>query len=304
MGGVLVGDASDYPTLSVLARSGEELMAGPPTLAGVGAEGLADGSAGMADDAQVCSCNNVTKGSICAVIRDKGLDTVKAVQERTAAGAGCGGCLPLVTTLLNAELEAAGRSVERHLCEHFEYSRQDLFDIIKIKGIRTFSELIHAYGSGRGCEICKPVATSIFASLWNESITDPDHHTLQDTNDRFLANMQRGGLYSVVPRVPGGEITPDKLIALGTVAKKYGLYTKITGGQRVDLFGAQVHQLPSIWQELIEAGFESGHAYGKALRTIKSLRGDDLVPLRGSGLRRIRHPKSSNAIAGFAPPTR
>ena len=270
LGGVLVGDASDYPTLSVLARTGEELMAEPSSLAGVGGEGLADGSAGMADDAQVCSCNNVTKGAICAAIRDSDLDTVKAVKERTAAGTGCGGCLPLVTTLLNAELEAAGRNVQNNLCEHFQYTRQDLFDIIKIKGIKTFSELIRAYGSGRGCEICKPAATSIFASLWNESITDPKHHTLQDTNDRFLANMQRGGLYSVVPRVPGGEITPDKLIALGAVAKKYGLYTKITGGQRVDLFGAQVQQLPSIWEELIEAGFESGHAYGKALRTIKS----------------------------------
>ena len=158
----------------------------------------------------------------------------------------------------------------KSLCEHFDYTRQDLFDIVKVKGIRTFEELIHDHGRGYGCEICKPVATSIFASLWNESITHPAHHTLQDTNDRFLANMQRGGLYSVVPRVPGGEITPDKLIALGTVARKYGLYTKITGGQRVDLFGAQLHQLPSIWEQLIEAGFESGHAYGKALRTIKS----------------------------------
>ena len=270
VGGVLVGDASDYPMLSVLARTGEELTAKPSHLAGVGSEGLADSTAGIGDSSQVCSCNNVTKGEICAAIRDGDLDTVNAVKECTAAGTGCGGCLPLVTSLLNAELEAAGRSVERNLCEHFQYSRQDLFDIIKIKGIKTFGELLRSYGSGSGCEICKPATTSIFASLWNESITDPSHHTLQDTNDRFLANMQRGGLYSVVPRVPGGEITPDKLIALGTVAKKYGLYTKITGGQRVDLFGAQVHQLPSIWEELIAAGFESGHAYGKALRTIKS----------------------------------
>jgi nitrite reductase (NADH) large subunit len=82
--------------------------------------------------------------------------------------------------------------------------------------------------------------------------------------------MQKDGTYSVVPRVPGGEITPDRLLAIGSVAKKYGLYTKITGGQRIDLFGAQVHQLPLIWKELIDAGFESGHAYGKAVRTVKS----------------------------------
>ncbi|HTN29755.1 MAG TPA: nitrite reductase (NAD(P)H), partial [Pseudomonas sp.] len=93
---------------------------------------------------------------------------------------------------------------------------------------------------------------------------------LQDTNDTFMANMQKNGTYSVVPRIPAGEITPDGLIAIGAVAKKYQLYTKITGGQRIDLFGAQLHDLPEIWGELIEAGFETGHAYGKSLRTVKS----------------------------------
>ncbi len=270
VGGVLVGDASGYSELSALAESDEDLPFEPARLAGVGGEGEPDISSRIGDDAQVCFCNNVTKGAICSAIREHDLATVGAVKEHTTAGTGCGGCVPMVTGLLNAELEAAGKAVRKSLCEHFEYTRQDLFEIIKVKGIRTFEELIRDHGQGYGCEICKPAVTSILASLWNESITDPSHHTLQDTNDRFLANMQRGGLYSIVPRVPGGEITPAKLIALGTVAKKYGLYTKITGGQRVDLFGAQLHQLPSIWEELIEAGFESGHAYGKALRTIKS----------------------------------
>ena len=270
VGGVLVGDASGYSELSALAESDEDLPFEPARLAGVGGEGEPDLSSRIGDDAQVCFCNNVTKGAICSAIREHDLATVGAVKEHTTAGTGCGGCVPMVTGLLNAELEAAGKAVRKSLCEHFEHTRQDLFEIVKVKGIRTFEELIRDHGQGFGCEICKPAVTSILASLWNESITDPSHHTLQDTNDRFLANMQRGGLYSIVPRVPGGEITPDKLIALGTVAKKYGLYTKITGGQRVDLFGAQVHQLPSIWEELIEAGFESGHAYGKALRTIKS----------------------------------
>ncbi len=267
IGGVLVGDASEYASLAALASAGKRLESTPAELAGVGAAG---GPATLGDSAPVCSCNGVSKAALLAAIRDRGLTTVGAVKERTAAGTGCGGCLPLVTSLLNSELEASGRTVKRYVCEHFPHTRQDLFEIVKIKGIRTFEELLRDHGRGHGCETCKPVATSIFASLWNESITDPSHHTLQDTNDRFLANMQRGGLYSVVPRVPGGEITPDKLIALGSVAKKYGLYTKITGGQRVDLFGAQVQQLPSIWEELIGAGFESGHAYGKALRTIKS----------------------------------
>ena len=269
LGGVLVGTATDYAMLSLLAKSGETLMVKPADLAGM-AGGAAPDSTNMGDSAQICSCNNVTKGEICSAIFEQGLSTLSEVKECTAAGTGCGGCVPLVTGLLNRELEAAGKSVNRDMCEHFGYTRQQLFDIVKVKEIKTFKELIAGYGQGRGCEVCKPAAASIFASLWNESVLDRDHRTLQDTNDRFLANIQRGGLYSVIPRVPGGEITPDQLVALGRVANKYGLYSKITGGQRVDLFGAQLHQLPDIWEELIEAGFESGHAYGKALRTIKS----------------------------------
>jgi nitrite reductase (NADH) large subunit len=173
-----------------------------------------------------------------------------------------------VTDLFRAEMKAAGKLLGNALCEHFAHTRQELFQIIKIKQLRSFDEVIRSHGIGHGCEICKPAVASILASLWNENIVD--HTTIQDTNDRFLANIQRGGTYSVVPRVPGGEITPEKLIVLGEVARKYGLYTKITGGQRVDLFGAPVHQLPEIWEELVNAGFESGHAYGKALRTVKS----------------------------------
>jgi nitrite reductase (NADH) large subunit len=198
------------------------------------------------------------------------LSTLGELKACTKAGTGCGGCIPLVTDILQKELIAAGKTVIKHLCEHFPHTRQELFNIVKINKIKTFDDLIGRNGAGSGCEICKPAVTSILASLWNEHILEPKHRTLQDTNDRFLANMQRGGLYSVVPRVPGGEITPDQLIALGSIAKKYGLYTKITGGQRVDLFGAQVQQLPDIWEEVIDAGMESGHAYGKALRTVKS----------------------------------
>ena len=111
---------------------------------------------------------------------------------------------------------------------------------------------------------------SILASLHNDYVLSQQHVGLQDTNDHMLANMQKNGTYSVVPRIAGGEITPQKLIVLGQVAQKYDLYTKITGGQRIDLFGAQVHELPLIWRELVDAGFETGHAYGKSLRTVKS----------------------------------
>ncbi|MGE0606705.1 MAG: nitrite reductase small subunit NirD, partial [Pirellulales bacterium] len=218
----------------------------------------------------VCSCNNVSHGDICLAIEEQGMTTLGLVKQCTRAGTGCGGCLPLVTSILNAQLAAAGKQVNNHLCEHFAHSRQELFQIVQVKEIKTFEELIAAHGTGQGCETCKPAVASILASLWNENILDRPHQSLQDTNDRFLANMQRGGLYSVVPRVPGGEITPNQLIALGQIASKYGLYTKITGGQRVDLFGAQVQQLPDIWEEVVAAGMESGHAYGKALRTVKS----------------------------------
>lgn len=270
-GGILVGDASQYSTLLTLSKTDEPLPLKPSELVGVTGGGAAAlGADAMGDDAQICSCNNVTKGQICAAIGDGQLTSLGEVKSCTRAGTGCGGCLPLVNDIFNAEMKAAGISVDKSICEHFPYTRVELFDIIKIKNLKTFDEIIRGHGKGDGCEVCKPAIASILASLWNETIIDQPHQTLQDTNDRFLANIQRGGSYSVIPRVPGGEITPDKLIILGEVAQQYGLYTKITGGQRVDLFGAQVQDLPDIWEQLVEAGFESGHAYGKALRTVKS----------------------------------
>ncbi|HVJ86889.1 MAG TPA: nitrite reductase large subunit NirB, partial [Caulifigura sp.] len=272
LGGILVGDASQYGTLSMLAKSGAPLPCKPHELMVGSSTGgpIAGGIDGLPDSAQVCSCNNVTKGAICSAIRELNLDSPEAVKSCTKAGAGCGGCFPLVTDLFKSEMKKLGKTVTNHLCEHFAYSRTELFAIIKTKQFRTFSEVLQHSGTGNGCETCKPAVASILASLWNDLIVDPAHESLQDTNDRFLANIQRGGTYSVVPRVPGGEITPEKLIVLGEIAREYGLYTKITGGQRIDLFGAQVQDLPEIWERLIANGFESGHAYGKALRTVKS----------------------------------
>jgi len=266
LGGVLVGDASDFGTLLALFKSGKPLAVPPGNLLSAGRSA----ALGAEIDAQVCSCNNVGERQVREAIRNRKLTTVAEVKTCTLAGTGCGGCLPRVADLLKAELKAAGTRVDNRLCEHFPHSRQELYQIALIQRIKTFDAMIDAHGTGHGCEVCKPAVASILASLWNENVLDPAHATLQDTNDRFLANIQRGGTYSVVPRVPGGEITPEKLIVLGEVARKYGLYTKITGGQRVDLFGAPVHLLPEIWAELIAAGFESGHAYGKAVRTVKS----------------------------------
>ncbi|QDU82344.1 Nitrite reductase [NAD(P)H] [Polystyrenella longa] len=270
LGGILVGDASDYGTLSILAKSDAPLPCTPQELLVGSKEGSSalGGADSMPDDAQICSCNNVSKEAICSAIRVQELCSLGDVKSCTNAGTGCGGCIPLVTDLFNAEMEAAGIEVNNNLCEHFAFSRTELFNIIKIKQLKKFDDVIAECGAGNGCETCKPAVASILASLWNEHLFE--HASLQDTNDRFFANMQRGGLYSIVPRVPGGEITPEKLIVLGKIGKEYNLYTKITGGQRVDLFGAALEDLPTIWERLIDAGFESGHAYGKSLRTVKS----------------------------------
>ncbi|MCP2255266.1 nitrite reductase (NADH) large subunit [Prauserella aidingensis] len=265
LGGVLVGDASEYNLLRSLV--GGELPADPAALIGpAGGGGDAVGVEALSDDAQICSCNAVTKGAINAAIHDDGCDSVGAIKSCTRAGTSCGSCVPMLGKLL----AAGGIEQSTALCEHFTQSRAELFEIVRATRITTFSELIAKHGTGTGCAVCKPAVASILATLGNGHVLGGEQATLQDTNDRFLANMQRNGTYSVVPRVPGGEITPDKLIVLGEVAKEFGLYTKITGGQRVDLFGATVDQLPQIWRRLVDAGFESGHAYGKALRTVKS----------------------------------
>jgi nitrite reductase (NADH) large subunit len=264
LGGVLVGDASAYPTLR--ASVGGPLP-GPPLalLAPAGSGDAGGGLDALPGSAQVCSCNAVTKDQIVAAIAD-GCADVPALKSCTRAGTSCGSCVPMLKQLL----AVSGVSLSKALCEHFDHSRQELFDIVRVRGIRTFSQLVAEHGRGRGCDICKPAVASILASLGNGYVLDGEQAALQDTNDHFLANIQRDGTYSVVPRIPGGEITPEKLIVIGEVARDFNLYTKITGGQRIDLFGARVEQLPRIWQRLVDAGFESGHAYGKALRTVKS----------------------------------
>jgi nitrite reductase (NADH) large subunit len=272
LGAVLVGDASEYGTLLQMALNGIALPPEPEFLILPSSDGKAKPGLGvdaLPDSAQICSCNNVTKGQICAAVGD-GICTVAEMKACTKAGATCGGCAALVGQVMKVEMAKRGMAVNNHLCEHFPYSRQELYHLIRVGEIRSFDDLLARHGKGLGCDICKPTAASIFASCWNEFVLKKNLASLQDSNDYFLGNIQKDGSYSVVPRMPGGEVTPEGLIAVGQVAKKYGLYTKITGGQRVDLFGARVEQLPLIWEELIAAGFESGHAYGKSLRTVKS----------------------------------
>ena len=276
LGGILVGDAAQYGQLLQLVQNQVTMPPRPEDL--IFPQGSGEKPAGLGVDALpagavICSCNNVDKAEIVAAIAD-GVHAVPALKSCTKAGTGCGSCVTLLGDLLKFELKKAGVAVTNHLCEHFPHTRQDLFHLVRLHKLKSFDDLLTRHGRGLGCEICKPAVASILASTWNEHILDRKHIPLQDTNDRYLANIQRDGTYSVVPRVPAGEITPDQLIAIGQVAKQFGLYTKITGGQRIDLFGARLEHLPSIWSALIAAGFESGHAYGKALRTVKSCVGD------------------------------
>lgn len=271
LGSVLVGDCSDYDTLLQYYLNEIDLPDNPESLILPHVEGGAPalGVSALPATATICSCHNVSKGSIVEAI-EGGCCSLGDIKGETKASTGCGGCAALLKSVVDYELEARGVEVSKAICEHFNFTRQELYHLCKVEEIKTFQELKEKHGTGRGCDICKPAVGSILAALWNDYVLQKPHVGLQDTNDTFLANMQKDGTYSVVPRVPGGEITPDKLIAIGEVGKKYGLYTKITGGQRIDLFGAQLHELPAIWKELIDAGFETGHAYGKALRTVKS----------------------------------
>ncbi len=273
LGGMFVGDAAPYTSLRPLL--GRELPAEPGAyLSAAGAEPPAGGE--LPDDAPLCSCNNISVGTVRAAARgDHGnhgeaCTDLGALKTCTRAGTQCGSCVPLVKKILETELSKAGIAVSRALCEHFELSRSELFESVRILELTSFEQILERFGTGYGCDICKPAVASILASQHSEYILDSGRGALQDTNDRALANMQKDGTYSVVPRIPGGEISPEKLRVIAEVAAQFDLYTKITGGQRIDMFGARLEQLPDIWRILVDAGFESGHAYGKALRTVKS----------------------------------
>lgn len=272
LGAVLVGDTSDYGNLLQLKLNDMDLPKHPDTLilpAHAGAEKPSMGADSLPETAVICSCFDVTKGKIATAVAD-GHTTLGEIKAVTGAGTGCGGCIPLITQVLNAELAKAGIEVKNHLCEHFEYSRQELFHLIRVEEIKSFDELLKKYGKGYGCEVCKPTVGSILASSWNDYVLTKDNTQLQDTNDIFLGNMQKDGTYSVIPRMAGGEVTPVALLAIAQVANDYNLYTKITGAQRIGLFGAHKDDLPAIWEKLIAAGFETGQAYAKALRMAKT----------------------------------
>ncbi|KAJ5832094.1 hypothetical protein N7474_000405 [Penicillium riverlandense] len=273
LGGMMIGDTRDYLKLNQMVKSQKELEV-PPSQFILGSQKDGEENADDLDDStQICSCHNVTKGDVVENVKNGTCKSIGELKSCTKAGTGCGGCMPLVQSIFNKTMLEMGQEVSNHLCSHIPYSRADLYNVIAIKQLKTFVDVMKAVSKNPdslGCELCKPAIASILSSLFNPHIMDKGFHDLQDTNDKFLANIQRNGTFSVVPRVPGGEISADKLIAIGQVAKKYGLYCKITGAQRIDMFGAKKQDLLNIWTELVDAGMESGHAYAKALRAIKS----------------------------------
>ena len=273
LGGMMIGDTKDYVKLVPMVKNQKELEIPPSELIlGAKKDGGEEGD-DLDDDTQICSCHNVTKKDVVDVVKGGSCKSLGDVKSCTKAGTGCGGCMPLVTSIFNSTMKAMGNEVKNNLCPHFMYSRADLYNIVMVRRLKTLPEVMREAGVDKeslGCEVCKPALGSIFASLWNKHVMDRTTHGLQDTNDKFLGNIQRNGTYSVIPRVAGGEITPEKLVVIGQVAAKYGLYTKITGGQRIDMFGAKKQDLLDIWRLLVDAGMESGHAYAKSLRTVKS----------------------------------
>ena len=273
LGGMMIGDTKDYVKLVPMVKN-QKMLDVPPSQFILGASKESDdGADDLDDDTQICSCHNVTKGDVVNFVKDGSCKSVGDVKSCTKAGTGCGGCMPLVTSIFNIQMKAMGQEVKNHICPHFNYSRADLYNIISVKELKTLQEVMKEAGNdptSQGCEACKPSIGSIFSSLYNQHVMNKPVHGLQETNDRFLGNIQRNGTYSIVPRVSAGEITPDKLIVIGNVAKKWNLYTKITGGQRIDMFGAKKQDLIEIWSELLAGGLESGHAYAKSLRTVKS----------------------------------
>jgi len=273
LGGMMIGDTRDYVKLVPMVKN-QKMLDVPPSQFILGASKEGDeGGDDLDDDTQICSCHNVTKGDVVNTVKDGTCKSIGDVKSCTKAGTGCGGCMPLVTSIFNTQMKAMGNEIKNHICPHFNYSRADLYNIISVKKLKTLQEVMKEAGNhaeSQGCESCKPSIGSIFSSLYNQHVMEKPVHGLQETNDRYLGNIQRNGTFSIIPRVSAGEITPEKLIVLGNVAKKWNLYTKITGGQRIDLFGAKKEDLPAIWKELIEGGMESGHGYAKSLRTVKS----------------------------------
>jgi nitrite reductase (NADH) large subunit len=266
IGAVLLGDARGAELLSDAVRT--RRVTDDPL--GLLAEASQATAAELPDTAQVCNCNGVCKGEIVGAIRAGGLGSTQEVVSVTRAGAGCGSCKPVVSELL--AIERAGAAEEpAYLCPCRRQTREDLAGIVRESGIESVSELGESCGAGRDCGACKPGLAYLVSEIQNGRFREERHARF--INDRVHANIQNDGTFSVIPRIRGGVVTADQLRRIADAADKYELpMIKITGGQRIDLLGARKEQLPAIWEDL---GMPSGHAYAKAVRTVKTCVGSD-----------------------------
>ncbi|GLT00469.1 nitrite reductase large subunit [Sphingobium jiangsuense] len=285
IGAVLYGDTADGSWYFDLLRKEEDissireaLIFGQAFASGGGA--LADPKAAVAalsDDAEICGCNGVSKAKVVACIAG-GAQDLDAVRAGCKASASCGQCTGLVETLLALTLGEAfdGSRAVKPMCKCTSFTHEEVRAAIRDKALKEIPAVMQAlsWSTPDGCASCRPALNYYLLCAWPaEHREDPQSRFV---NERMHANIQKDGTYSVVPRMWGGVTTPDELRAIADAAEKYGArMVKVTGGQRLDLFGIRKEDLPDIWADLNAAGMVSGHAYGKALRTVKTCVGSE-----------------------------
>jgi nitrite reductase (NADH) large subunit len=280
VGGVLYGDTADGPWYFQLLKDGKDiheirdsLLFGQSMVGDVGHAGQSKAAA-MSDDAEVCGCNGVTKGTIVRAIKENGLFTLDEVKKHTKAASSCGSCAGLCEQILASTLGGAYQATasdKKPLCACTEHSHKDVREAI-VKQHLTTKEAVFGFMEWKtpnGCDKCRPAVNYYLISTFpHEAKDDPQSRFI---NERSHANIQKDGTYSVVPRMWGGLTTPDELRAIADAAEKYNVPTvKVTGGQRIDLLGVKKEDLPKMWADLNAAGMVSGHAYGKSIRTVKT----------------------------------
>ncbi len=279
VGCVLYGDTLDGAWYFQLMRDGTDvsqmraqLLFGQAHLGDAG-HGEAERVAALPDDAEICGCNGVCKGEIVRAITEKGLFTLEEVRAHTKASSSCGSCTALVEALLAHTLggDYEQAPAKKPMCPCTDYTHDEVRQAIREHGLKSIPEVMRflEWKTPDGCSKCRPALNYYLVCQWpGEYRDDPQSRFI---NERAHANIQKDGTYSVVPRIWGGETTPAQLRAIAEVAERHGVPTvKITGGQRIDLLGVPKERLPAIWADLAAAGFVSGHAYGKAVRTVKT----------------------------------
>lgn len=278
-GAVMVGDTLDGPWYFQMMRDGTDvsgfrsrLLYGQAHLGDAGHGGV-NAVATMNDNAEVCGCNGVCKGEIVQAIIGKKLFTLEDVRAHTKASSSCGSCTGLVEQILAMTLggDYSAAPKEKPLCKCTEYTHDEVRAQIRERHLTAIGAVMQAldWKNPDGCHQCRPALNFYLLAAWPAEVQD-DYQS-RFINERAHANIQKDGSYSVVPRMWGGVTTPAELRAIADVADKYQVpEVKVTGGQRIDLLGVKKEQLPAIWGELNQAGLVSGHAYGKAIRTVKT----------------------------------